>query len=164
LERRRRRAVELMDQGESAAVLARVLGVARGSLYRWRALARSEGLAAKPTAGPRPRLTADQLGRLEDFLHQGARAHGWPDDRWTAGRVAALIQRHFGVSYHPEHVRKLMKRHWPLSYARRARRAPKPNSRPRGGAEPQDPAAAWHRLLAEALPPPAETAQQVLAL
>ncbi len=31
-ERRRRRAVVLMDQGESPTVIARILGVARGSL------------------------------------------------------------------------------------------------------------------------------------
>jgi hypothetical protein len=28
---------------------------------------------------------------------------------WTAARVAVLIERHFGVRYHPEHVRKLLK-------------------------------------------------------
>jgi transposase len=111
LERRRRRAVELMDQGESAATIARILGVARPSLYRWRQQARSApaGLAAKPHPGPTPRLDDDQLQRLEDLLLDGATAHGWPNQLWTAKRVAEVIRRHFGVSYHPEHVRKVLK-------------------------------------------------------
>jgi transposase len=29
---------------------------------------------------------------------------------WAASRVAALIECHFGVRFHPEHVRKLLKR------------------------------------------------------
>src|SRR5262249_40800613 len=58
LERRRRHAVELMERGESPTTIARILGVARPSLYRWRQTARSrpDGLAAKPHPGPAPRL------------------------------------------------------------------------------------------------------------
>jgi transposase len=112
LERRRRHAVELLDQGESPSTLARILGVARPSLYRWRQAARSrpDGLAAKPHPGPTPRLDDDQLQRLEDLLLDGATAHGWPNDLWTANRVTEVIRRHFGVSFHPEHVRKILKR------------------------------------------------------
>lgn len=111
LERRRRRAVELLDRGESAATIARILGVARPSVYRWRQAARSrpDGLAAKPHKGPTPRLSAAQLQRLEDVLLDGATAHGWANDLWTAKRVAVVIHRHFGISYHPEHVRKILK-------------------------------------------------------
>jgi transposase len=112
LERRRRRAVELMDQGESPTTIARILGVARGSLYRWRqaARARPDGLAAKPHPGPQPRLSDAQLARLEALLRQGATAHGWVNHLWTAKRVAELIRRHWGIAFHPEHVRKILKR------------------------------------------------------
>ena len=111
LERRRRRAVELMDQGESPSTIARILGVGRPSLYRWRQAARSspDGLAAKPHPGPTPRLRDDQLEPLENLLLDGATAHGWPNELWTAKRVSEVIRRHFGLSFHPEHVRKILK-------------------------------------------------------
>ena len=101
-----------MSQGESPTVIARILGVGRPSLYRWQQAARShpDGLAARPHLGPTPRLADAQLAELEGLLLQGATAHGWANALWTAPRVAAVIRRHFGVSYHPEHVRKLLKR------------------------------------------------------
>lgn len=112
LERRRRRAVELMRQGEAPSVIARILGVCRTSLYRWRAAGQAGpgGLASRPHPGPRPRLSAEQLKRLEVLLLEGARAHGWRTELWTASRVAELIERHFHTHFHPEHVRKILKR------------------------------------------------------
>lgn len=109
MERRRRRAVALAEAGESPLAVARILGVTRASLRRWRRSARrGDGLAAKPSLGPRPRLDEDQLATLEGLLAEGAVAHGWPNHLWTSRRVAALIQRHFGVRYHPDHVRRIL--------------------------------------------------------
>lgn len=111
LERRRRHAVGLMAQGESPTVIARILGVCRGTLYRWKAQAQQdEGLSAVPHPGRPCRLSEAQLFQLEALLMAGATAHGWPNDLWTAPRVQALIQRTFGLSYHADHVRKLLKR------------------------------------------------------
>lgn len=115
LEWRRSRAVQLVDGGERPSVVARILGVTSPSLHRWRRLARQpQGLAAKPALGPKPRLTEQQLSALEVALRQGAVAYGWCNHLWTAKRVAVLIRRRFGVQYHPEHVRKVLKRrlHW----------------------------------------------------
>ena len=110
LERRRQRAVQLVEQGESPTVVARILGVTPSSLHRWRRMAQqTDGLTAKPVSGAKRRLTDPQLAELERLLLQGATRHGYPNDLWTAARVAQLIQRHFGVKYHPEHVRKVLK-------------------------------------------------------
>src|SRR5918912_431807 len=111
LERRRRRAVELVAQGECRADVARILRVHPKTLARWLRLARRpHGLDAKPLPGPTPGLSDDQLRQLEGLLAQGAKAHGWHNQLWTAARVARLIERHFGRRYHPEHVRKILKR------------------------------------------------------
>ncbi len=110
LERRRLRAVELVNQGESPTVVARILGVDPSSLHRWRRLARKpDGLRARPVPGPKPGLSDYQLRKLERFLRQGAHKHGWPNQLWTADRVTRLIRDRFGIDYHPEHVRKILK-------------------------------------------------------
>src|SRR6266545_675068 len=110
LERRRRRAVALVEQGEPRATVARVLGVPPKTLARWlRRAKQPDGLQAKPQLGPRPRLSDRQLQQLEQLLLDGSKFHGWNNELWTAARVARLIERFFGRSYHPEHVRRLLK-------------------------------------------------------
>jgi transposase len=66
-------------------------------------------LQAKPQSGPRPRLMDQDYRELEELLSKGATAYGWPNDLWTAGRVAQIIQTHFGVRYHPAHVCRILK-------------------------------------------------------
>jgi transposase len=112
LQRRRLRAVELVDQGESPDEVARFLGCGRSSVYTWVKLARQSlgALAARPHPGPRPRLSAEQLKELEGLLLEGAKSHGWRTELWTAARAAEQIERHFKIRFHPEHVRKLLKR------------------------------------------------------
>lgn len=112
LERRRRRAVELVKQGEHPATVARFLGCGRSSVYTWVKADRDDAqkLAARPHAGPKARLTAEQIRELEEVLLEGAKAQGWHNDLWSAHRVAEVIRRRFGVEYHTEHVRKIIRR------------------------------------------------------
>lgn len=125
LQRRRLRAVELVNQGESPAEVARFLGCGRSSVYTWVKLAREDlgKLAAKPHPGRTPRLGEADRKRLEELLLQGAKAHGWRTDLWTAARVAELIERHFQVAFHAEHVRKILKRKLGWSSQKPQRRA-----------------------------------------
>ena len=112
MQRRRLRAVELVEQGESPEDVARFLGCGRSSVYTWVKLARQSvgALAAKRHPGPRPRLSDDQLKELGGLLLKGAKAHGFRTELWTAARAAELIERHFGARFHPEHVRKVLTR------------------------------------------------------
>src|SRR6516162_10233302 len=105
LQRRRLRAVELVNQGESPEDVARFLGCGRSSVYTWLQLAREDlgRRAAKPHPGRTPRLTDGQVAELEGLLLKGAKAHGWRTDLWTAARAAELIERHFRLHFHPEH-------------------------------------------------------------
>jgi transposase len=116
LERRRRRAVQLVNEGEHPDDVARFLGCGRSSVYTWLKMQREApaDLAAKPHPGRTPGLNFRQLGQLEELLLEGAKAYGWRTELWTAARVAEVIRRHFGISYHPEHVRKIVKHrlHW----------------------------------------------------
>jgi transposase len=125
LQRRRIRAVELVEQGESPDDVAHFLGCGRSSVYTWVNLARQapEKLAAKPHTGPKPRLSTAQLKELEALLLKGAKAYGWRTELWTAARVAELIERHFQVHFHPEHVRKILKRRLKWTSQKPQRRA-----------------------------------------
>jgi transposase len=111
LERRRKRAVQAVTDGQTRKTVAEVLGVHIKTIARWIRESRTpEGLNAKPQPHPAPGLTDADLRRLERLLAKGAKAHGWHNQLWTAARVARLIEREFDISYHPEHVRKILKR------------------------------------------------------
>src|SRR5690606_12628070 len=129
LERRRRRAVEPVKRGESPAQVAYSLGCGRPSVTTWLKAEREapETLAARPHPGPTPRRSDEQIRELEGLLLQGARAQGWPDDPRGAQRVAEVIRRHFGVEYHVEHVRKLIRRRLDWSSRRPRKRARRRN-------------------------------------
>jgi transposase len=126
LERRRRRAVELVEQGEPQSVVARILGVNRSSVYRWQraAAADPKALAARPHPHRPARLSDEQLRELESLLAQGAKAHGWQNELWTTARVAQVILRHFKIGFHHDHVGRFLRQRlgWtPQKPRRRAR-------------------------------------------
>jgi len=104
-EYRRYRAVELMEQGESKALISRILGVFRASLNTWqRRSRRGEDLKSKPLSG-RPRsITDEQLAELSRLLSEGAVAHGWENNLWTSLRVREVIKKHFGIKFTRWHV------------------------------------------------------------
>jgi transposase len=127
LERRRRRAVELLRQGQAPTQVAYFLGVHPCSVYRWRLAVQrgpDEALAARPQPHRPPRLSDEQLRRLEVLLAQGAPAHGWPNGLWTTERVALLIQRYFHVHYHHDHVGRFLRQRlgWTTQKPRRQAR------------------------------------------
>jgi transposase len=111
LERRRKQAVKAVADGEARTTVAKVLGVHYRTVARWvRAARQPGGVDAKPQTAPAPGLSDADLRKLAALLAKGAKAHGWSNQLWTAARVARLIERHFRIAYHPEHVRKILKR------------------------------------------------------
>lgn len=106
-QRRRMRAMTLLDQGRSQSEVARQLGVTPGAVSHW-VKARREGgdeaLRAKPHPGPKPKLNDHQLKRLEKLLRRGPRKQGYPTELWTLPRVAEVIEKRFGVTYDPSGV------------------------------------------------------------
>ena len=125
LERRRRRAIQLLEEGESPTDIARFLGCSRTSVYRWKdaAAAGPQGLDALPVPGRPRELSDEQLPELEALLLQGATAHGWRTQLWTGARIAKLIERHFGVTYHRDHALRLVKTRLGWSCQKPERRA-----------------------------------------
>jgi len=122
---RRRRGIESMKQGLPAALIAKVLGTTPRTLYRWSDQAAS-GTHVPPQIGLCPhRLTGEQLAELEQSLLKGAVFHGWPNELWTAKRVAELIERHFHVRYCANSVWKILTKRMGWSAQRPVRQASK---------------------------------------
>lgn len=111
LERRRKRAINLIQQGYQPVEIAQMVGVDRRSVRRWNATYRAkgpEGLDKKPAPGRPAKLDAKARKKLEAILLKGARAAGFPTDLWTCPRVAKVIQMRLGVRYHVDHIGRLL--------------------------------------------------------
>jgi transposase len=100
MEFRRRRAVELIQQGESKELVCRILGVSRVSINIWlKKIKAGETLETKHGPGRARRLNSQQLVELEQLLQKGAPAYGWENNFWTTKRVRKVIEDHFGIKY-----------------------------------------------------------------
>ena len=126
MERRRKRAAAMFRRGVSQAAVARELEVSRQSVSRWYGdwqRGGAKALAGAGRAGRLPHLSAARLRRLDRELRRGPRAHGFGTDLWTLDRVAMVIERLFGITYHRGHVWKILRDKLGWSRQRPARRA-----------------------------------------
>lgn len=111
LEVRRRIAARLFREDFTLADVARCVGASESSIKRWKRAWRAGGeaaLAAKPPHRQACRLSNEQKGQLVEILLLGPLAAGYFTDLWTCGRVRQVIQREFGVTYHVDHVGRLL--------------------------------------------------------
>ena len=115
MEERRLAGATLLRQGRlSQAQIARRLGVSRASVCRWAATLAQDGqrgLEARPIPGRSPRLDEKAWVRLGRLLDRGAMAASFATERWTLKRIAALIEREFGVRYHPRYLERPLRAH-----------------------------------------------------
>lgn len=112
MEERRLEGGRLLQAGKlSQAETARQLGVSRASVSDWAEKVKKggmRGLRKRKAIGGVSKLTKEQKQRLKHFLDRGAVACGFSTDRWTLQRVGELIEREFGVSYHPNYLNRLL--------------------------------------------------------
>jgi transposase len=104
--------LELHEAGWIGERIAEALGVTAGAVSQWFARARvggHEALRTHPPPGPTPKLTAEQRAALPAVLAKGAEASDFVGDVWATKRVAVVIQRVFGVNYHPAHRSRLLR-------------------------------------------------------
>jgi transposase len=126
MEERRLRAADLFRRRVIPAEIARQLGVSHQVVSEWRKAWRQGGRAALRSAGRvgRPaKLSTAQLAKVGKALAKGAEANGYIGDVWTLPRVAEVIERLTGVSYHPGYVWYILRRQLRWSWQRPARKA-----------------------------------------
>ena len=110
-EGRRLRAWDLHQQGWPQKQIAVALGVTQGAVSQWIARGRAGGadsLRNRSRKGATQKLTQEQRERLPDLLKRGAEAYDFVGDVWTQARIAIVIKREFGVSYHVDHIGRLL--------------------------------------------------------
>jgi transposase len=112
LEERRRKAVAEAVAGElTRAEIAKKYKVSLRGLYGWlssHAADKKKGLKSRPTPGAPKRLSDADLAQLEAKILKGAKAAGFPNDLWTCARIKDVIKKEFGVTYHFNHVGKIL--------------------------------------------------------
>lgn len=107
LEGRRRRALELLDNGINPPEIARKVGCSLCSVYYWNDLRKKKGDAAlksKSVPGRPSKLNGRQKKSLVRTLVEGAMKNGYSTDLWTTRRIAQVIGKKFRISYHPNSI------------------------------------------------------------
>ena len=111
LEKRRRRALELLGEGMAPPQIAAKLDCSLSSVYYWNDLRKKQGddaLKPKPVPGRPRKLTSRQRQSLTKVLVDGPITQGYSTDLWTLKRISEVIEKRFGASYHPSHVWKVL--------------------------------------------------------
>ena len=109
---RRMHAVLLNHQEHTSGEIAQLLEAPRSKVSLWLSQYESygwEALLEGHRSGRPPELTATQVAQLDGIIDSGPVAYGFASGVWTSPMIGRVIQEEFSVSYHPGHVRKLLK-------------------------------------------------------
>ena len=103
----------LLEKGYSQSEVARRVGAHRQSVSQWAAELREKGRAGLKKAGRagrKPRLSAEDLGKIEQGLKRGPEVLGYETGLWTTHRVAHLIEQECRIAYHPSQAWRILRR------------------------------------------------------
>jgi len=107
LERRRRLAIDRLNDGYTQQEVADFLDVNVRTVRRWWRRYRkngANGLDAKPHPGRPRKLNRRQEGYVLNWLRKNPKSFGFATELWTAPRLAQVIHRKFGVAFHPRYL------------------------------------------------------------
>lgn len=108
----RKDAVKRFRAGESSTELAAEFGVSPQTILNWMRTYEEEGLKglAHRPRGPACALDERELKLLARALRSRASRYGFPDDRWTLGRITEYVAEEFGVEYAPRSLYHVVKK------------------------------------------------------
>jgi transposase len=132
LERRRRLAVTRVLEGYPVREVATFFGVTERSVNRWMDACRQSGdldaLKAKASPGRPRKLTNRQERTVLGWLTKSPTAFGFAGELWTSRRLAALIERRWGVCFNANYLVE-----W-LTARRHSAQKPEPRAKERDDA------------------------------
>jgi transposase len=104
-----------LSEGWTRQEVAQFLGVHPRTLRRWQSRLRREGeagLSDRPRSGRPPKLSAAQAEQVLGWVEgRSPRDFGFVTERWTAPRLAAVIEREFDVRLHRRYLNEWLRRH-----------------------------------------------------
>lgn len=104
-------ALLLVSQGSREIDAADIVGVGRRTVQDWIHRYRRGGirtLAKGPFQGGKSRLTHEQKAELSRIIEAGPQDAGLDTGVWTTPIIVKLVKDLFGVSYHPDHMGRLL--------------------------------------------------------
>jgi transposase len=110
----RRLAVEMVEDGDGVPEIATLFGVSERSVWRWLRAWRAGGqdaLASAPRSGRPPKITGEVAAKMLSWLAASACDFGFVNDRWTARRLACVLQRESGVALNRRYLNGWLARH-----------------------------------------------------
>lgn len=114
LEQVRLLAILRLADGWTRQEVAEFLDISTRTVGRWRQRFRREGeagLACPPGRGRPPKLDAVQARQVLGWLDRSACDFGFTTERWTAPRVASLIEQNFALRFNARYLNDWLRRH-----------------------------------------------------
>jgi transposase len=108
---KRVRAGRLLQKGRTPAEIALDVGVARQTVYTWKALFDEGGidaLRAVPLRGRPAKLDQTQREELRRAIVQKPTEHGFGTELWTLKRVGVVIKRLHGVKFSQAQIWRIL--------------------------------------------------------
>lgn len=108
---RRVKSIVLYLKNTTPEDISNLLDVGLKSVYRWLNNFNEQGVdgiyEGEHTGRP-SLLDKNQLTHLEDILDSGPGAYGLETGIWTSPTIQHVIEEEFGVTYHHDHVNKIL--------------------------------------------------------
>jgi transposase len=101
-----------LAQGQSVSAVAEMLSLGEQTVRDYRNQYLFKGLASLVYQAPpgRPsKLTKTQRQQLAEWIKASPQEAGYTSGCWNTPMIQDLIQRHFGVAYHPHYIATLLK-------------------------------------------------------
>lgn len=104
--------IMLSIEKHSTGEIASLLKADRTAVYSWIKnwnMYREDGLLEGHRSGRPAGLAEEEKILLADIVENGPVAYGFNSGIWTSVMVRDVIEAEFGLTYHPGHVRKILK-------------------------------------------------------